>query len=153
MVSLLSPGGQVQPLMCCGGWWVGREGGEGDQKSRRLRVTEGTFFWMAVYLFRRLWLQGLLSVCPVLRLLDHTWLGLHLLTTDTRFIAVGIQFLAPPPLTKMFQCNYELCVSPTPFRLLYPFTTTPFERYFRHTQIYKICKSSLLFQQLSSQVP
>ena len=31
MVSLLSPG-QVQPLVCCGGWWVGKEGGVGDQK-------------------------------------------------------------------------------------------------------------------------
>ena len=46
---------------------------------------------MAVYLLGRLCLQGLISVCPVLRLLDHTWLGLHLLTTDTRFIAVVVQ--------------------------------------------------------------
>ena len=51
MVSLLSPGGQVQPLMCCGGWWVGKEGGEGDQKSRRLRVTEGhTSEWQGILL-------------------------------------------------------------------------------------------------------
>ena len=43
MVSLLSPG-QVQPLKCCGGGWVGKEGGDGDQKSRRMRVTERKYF-------------------------------------------------------------------------------------------------------------